>query len=94
MNRPVIEGVRYEAGQFATPQDTGWTPIVNVPAAIPTDEDVVMELPRLGGNTWVRRTYWQLVLPRDEHVVVAPEACPSRRWMVGRSAPVAANSVA
>lgn len=31
-----------------------------------------MELPRLGGEVWVRRMYWQLVLPRNEHLIVAP----------------------
>ena len=29
-------------------------------------------LPRLGADVWMRRMYWQLVLPRDEHVVAAP----------------------
>ena len=32
-----------------------------------------IEIPRLARDVWVRRIYWQLVLPRDEHVVVAPE---------------------
>ncbi len=33
---------------------------------------LVLEIPRLGENVWVRRIYWQLVLPKNEHVVVAP----------------------
>ena len=32
-----------------------------------------MELPRLGGEVWVRRTYWELVLPQNEHVIVGPD---------------------
>jgi hypothetical protein len=32
-----------------------------------------MELPGLEGEVWVRRMYWELVLPHNEHVVVAPE---------------------
>lgn len=31
-----------------------------------------VQLPRLGRNVWVRRLYWQLVLPRNEHVIVGP----------------------
>ncbi len=31
-----------------------------------------IELPRLAGEVWVRRMYWQLVLPRNEHVIVPP----------------------
>jgi len=31
-----------------------------------------IELPRLGGDVWVRRMYWQLVLPRNEHVTAIP----------------------
>ena len=32
-----------------------------------------LELPDLEGEVWVRRMYWELVLPRNEHVIVAPE---------------------
>jgi len=28
--------------------------------------------PLLGANLWIRQTYWQLVLPRDEHLVFWP----------------------
>jgi hypothetical protein len=28
--------------------------------------------PSLGDNTWVRRAYWQLLLPPEEHLVVSP----------------------
>ncbi|MBN1591092.1 MAG: hypothetical protein JW888_16380 [Pirellulales bacterium] len=31
-----------------------------------------LELPRLEGNTWIRRMYWQLTLPKNDHVVNAP----------------------
>ena len=31
-----------------------------------------LDLPRLGSDVWVRRMYWQLVLPREEHIVVSP----------------------
>ena len=30
-----------------------------------------LEMPRLGSDVWVRRLYWQLVLPRDEHLLSA-----------------------
>lgn len=32
-----------------------------------------IELPHLGPDTWVQRTYWQLVLPPQEHVILPPE---------------------
>ena len=39
------------------------------------------ELPRLAHDTWVHRTYWQLVLPRSEHVVWPPaEFAPEFVW--------------
>ncbi|MGO8744561.1 MAG: hypothetical protein ACLQNE_01100 [Thermoguttaceae bacterium] len=39
------------------------------------------ELPRLAHDTWVHRTYWQLVLPRSEHVVKPPaEFAPEFVW--------------
>ena len=31
-----------------------------------------LEFPRLGPDVWVRRMYWQLVLPANEHVVANP----------------------
>ncbi len=33
---------------------------------------LAIELPRLGRDAWVHRTYWQLVLPPKEHVVMSP----------------------
>ena len=30
------------------------------------------EFPSLGDDTWVRRAYWQLILPPQEHLVVSP----------------------
>jgi hypothetical protein len=32
-----------------------------------------LEAPTLPAGTWVKRLYWQLVLPRDEHLLVGPE---------------------
>jgi hypothetical protein len=34
---------------------------------------LAVQLPHLGEQVWVRRMYWQLVLPRHEHVLVAPK---------------------
>ncbi len=31
-----------------------------------------IELPRLARNAWVHRMYWQLVLPRNEHLLATP----------------------
>ncbi|HEY2837656.1 MAG TPA: hypothetical protein VGJ26_00795 [Pirellulales bacterium] len=31
-----------------------------------------LSAPQIGSNLWIRQTYWQLVLPRDEHVVFWP----------------------
>jgi hypothetical protein len=40
-----------------------------------------LELPRLGEDTWVRRLYWQLTLPKNEHVVGTPEGLVREsRW--------------
>ncbi len=36
-----------------------------------------VELPQLGEQVWLRRMYWQLVLPRHEHVIVAPDGFTS-----------------
>jgi hypothetical protein len=33
---------------------------------------LTLELPRLGHNAWVHRLYWQLVLPKNEHLLAAP----------------------
>jgi hypothetical protein len=32
-----------------------------------------LEIPRLGRGAWMRRLYWQLILPRDEHLLASPE---------------------
>ncbi len=34
---------------------------------------LALEMPRLGREVWVRRLYWQLILPRDEHLLTPPE---------------------
>jgi hypothetical protein len=31
-----------------------------------------LELPQLGPNAWTKRTYWQVILPRNEHLLAAP----------------------
>ncbi len=33
-----------------------------------------LELPRLRPTAWVRRMYWQLILPRNEHLVMSPSS--------------------
>ena len=30
------------------------------------------EFPSLGDDTWIRRAYWQLLLPPEEHLIVSP----------------------
>lgn len=40
-----------------------------------------MQLPHMGRQAWVRRMYWQLVLPQYEHLVVAPAGfTPEFTW--------------
>ena len=40
-----------------------------------------VELPQLGREFWVQRTYWQLNLPADEHVIaVLGNLTPEYRW--------------
>jgi len=34
---------------------------------------LLLEIPRLDDGVWVRHMYWQLVLPKDEHVIAVPE---------------------
>lgn len=42
---------------------------------------LAIELPRLGADTWVQRTYWQLVLPAQEHVLLPPDGFTEEyRW--------------
>jgi hypothetical protein len=43
------------------------------PDARPPRGRFSMEIARLGRDAWVRRVYWQLILPRDEHVIAGPE---------------------
>lgn len=41
----------------------------------------MLELPRLGKDPWIRRMYWQLTLPKNDHVVRAPsELVGEYRW--------------
>lgn len=40
-----------------------------------------MQLPHLGRHTWVRRMYWQLVLPQHEHLLTPPAGfTPEFTW--------------
>jgi hypothetical protein len=40
-----------------------------------------LDLPHLGRDVWVRRLYWQLVLPRNEHVISTPAGMlPEFTW--------------
>jgi hypothetical protein len=40
-----------------------------------------LELPQLAAEVWVQRTYWELLLPRNEHVIVAPDGFTGEfRW--------------
>jgi hypothetical protein len=42
---------------------------------------MLLDLPRVDDGIWVRRTYWQLVLPRSEHVIATPAGCaPEYEW--------------
>jgi hypothetical protein len=42
---------------------------------------LTLDLPHLGRDVWVRRLYWQLVLPRNEHVVASPAGMlPEFTW--------------
>lgn len=47
------------------------------PAPRPDPGLLAMELPRLGREVAVHRFYWQLVLPRNEHVILAPDVFTS-----------------
>lgn len=40
-----------------------------------------LELPRLGHDVWVRRMYWELILPAHEHLLSTPTGfTPEFRW--------------
>jgi hypothetical protein len=42
---------------------------------------VEAELPRLSGNMWLDRIYWQLVVPRDQHLLWSPsDLTPENSW--------------
>ncbi len=45
----------------------------------PTEREgaIAVELPQVSEQVWNRRMYWQLVLPRQEHIVVAPDGFTS-----------------
>jgi len=65
------------AGQGGAPGEAGWgrhTVEVRYHMADPRSPRgaMTLELPHPPNGAWVRQMYWQLVLPRDEHVVLAP----------------------
>ena len=47
------------------------------PRQRPGPGNLSLEFPQWGEGVWVRRLYWQLVLPHDEHVLTAPEGFTS-----------------
>ena len=61
-----------------------WNLAINSPIGPPTAA-MSLELPRLGRKAWVRRMYWQLVLPRNEHLlIVAEQFCRRIRLELAR----------
>ncbi len=47
----------------------------------PARGQMTLEVPSLGPDVWVRRLYWQLVLPSNEHVFVSPQGfTPEYTW--------------
>jgi len=46
--------------------------VYHFPTPRPEPGLLALELPRLGRDAWVHRMYWQLVLPRKEHVILTP----------------------
>ena len=53
----------------------------NFPDARPPRGVLRLDFPRLDGDAWLRRMYWQLVLPRNEHVISNPDGFTSEfRW--------------
>ncbi|MGA2255473.1 MAG: hypothetical protein ABSG53_12480, partial [Thermoguttaceae bacterium] len=42
------------------------------PGSRPSRGAMRFEFPSLGDDTWIRRAYWQLLLPPEEHLVVPP----------------------
>jgi len=55
-----------------------------LPQNRPRPGRVAIDLPHLGGDLWVHRLYWQLVLPQNEHVLTAPGGLISEnRWTWG-----------
>ena len=43
------------------------------PGPRPPRGAMAVDMPRLGPAGWVRRQYWQVVLPKDEHMLLTPE---------------------
>lgn len=46
-----------------------------------TPGHIALEVPQLGSDLWIRQSYWQIVLPRDEHIVSWPSHLSSEfQW--------------
>jgi len=70
---------RAGAGQWAVaiPRDAATREHVlelryHFPEGRPAAGRMAICLPQLGRDVWIRRLYWQLILPRNEHVLVSP----------------------
>jgi hypothetical protein len=49
-----------------------------------TTSAIEAELPRISGSMWIDRMYWQLVLPRDQHLLwSSSELTPEQTWTWG-----------
>jgi len=47
-----------------------WYPFSKVPSR---RGPLTLQMPRVVGSSWVRKVYWQLIMPRNEHVVALPD---------------------
>jgi len=47
------------------------------PLPRPAPGRMSIEVPELAEDVWIRRLYWQLVLPQNEHVIRTPKGCTS-----------------
>ncbi|MEE8452616.1 MAG: hypothetical protein V3R99_11900, partial [Thermoguttaceae bacterium] len=50
---------------------------LHFPLQRPAPGRMSIEIPELGDDVWIRRLYWELVLPPDEHVMFAPKGFTS-----------------
>jgi len=86
--RRITQQVIDEAGDVIVklpPSDKKDSKIVEIWYSVPLTDggpgQQVLDLPQLIDTDWTRRFYWQLVLPRDEHLVSgAKELNPESSW--------------